>query len=351
MANLDLIVTSDTAAAHLAGALGRPTWMGVKAIPEWRWLLEGEDSPWYPTMRLVRQETPGDWDGVFARMATELAAVVAGARDRLQPPARHWSARPQPTVTEVPFRHGRIRFYRADMIIGRSLAEYGEWSEEEMAVCLACLRPGDTVLEAGANIGTHTIPLARHLGSAGRIHSFEPQAGLMDVLRQNVEINDLSNVVLHHAAVGREPGRITVPDVDYGQPGNFGGIAVGADQGTEVPLVTVDALKLEHLRLLKADVEGMEEAIVEGARETIARCRPILYLENDRADTAEALIRTILTLGYRVWWHTPPIFNPLNFNRNTLNVFPRVVSRNILCVPAEQSAVVIGLPEVRFAVS
>jgi FkbM family methyltransferase len=349
MANLDLVVTSDTSVAHLAGALGRPTWMGVKAIPEWRWLLEGDDSPWYPTMRLFRQEAPGDWAGVFDRMATELAAVVGGAGERMAPVDRRWAVAPQPAVVEAPFRHGRIRFYRADTIIGRSLAEYGEWSEEEVAICLACLRPGDTVVEAGANVGAHTVPLARHLGSSGRIHSFEPQAGLMDVLRQNVAINGLSNVVLHHAAVGSEQGAIVVPAVDYGRPGNFGGLAIGAGTGTEVPLVTVDSLGLEQVRLLKADVEGMEGAILEGARETIARCRPVLYLENDRPETAEVLIRMLLTDGYRVWWHTPPLFNPGNVNRNTLNIFPRVVSKNILCIPAEQDAIVIGLPEVRFA--
>lgn len=349
MASLDLVVTSDTSVAHLAGALGRPTWVAVKAVPEWRWLLEGDDNPWYPTMRVFRQETPGDWDAVFAGMAGELAAVVGGARERLAPVAPRWAAAPEPAVVETPFRHGRIRFYRADTIIGRSLAEYGEWSEEEVAICLSCLRPGDTVLEAGANVGAHTIPIAKRLGPAGRMHSFEPQAGLMEILRQNVEINGLDNVELHRAAVGREPGRITVPAVDYGRPGNFGGVAIGAGGGTEVPLVTVDSLGLERLRLLKADVEGMEDALLEGARETIARCRPVLYLENDRPDAAEALIRTILTAGYRVWWHTPPLFSPLNFKRNGLNIFPRIVSKNILCVPAEQDAVVVGLPEVRFA--
>ncbi len=57
MMNLDLVITSDTAVPHLAGALGVPVWMPVSALPEWRWLLDREDSPWYPTMRLFRQRT------------------------------------------------------------------------------------------------------------------------------------------------------------------------------------------------------------------------------------------------------------------------------------------------------
>lgn len=69
---LDLVITSDTSIAHLAGALGRPTWVALKQVPDWRWLLDREDSPWYPTMRLFRQSRPGDWAGVFDRMYGEL---------------------------------------------------------------------------------------------------------------------------------------------------------------------------------------------------------------------------------------------------------------------------------------
>ncbi len=77
MANLDLIVCSDTAAAHLAGALGRPTWVALSFRPDWRWLEGRADSPWYPTMRLFRQPAHGDWGAVFAEMAAALRERVA----------------------------------------------------------------------------------------------------------------------------------------------------------------------------------------------------------------------------------------------------------------------------------
>ena len=76
MKNLDLVVTSDTSIAHLAGALGVPVWVALPSTPDWRWLLQREDSPWYPTMRLFRQTARGDWDGVFARMAAALQERV-----------------------------------------------------------------------------------------------------------------------------------------------------------------------------------------------------------------------------------------------------------------------------------
>jgi tetratricopeptide (TPR) repeat protein len=72
MKNLDLVISSDTATAHLAGALGVPVWVALPFAPDWRWMLEREDSPWYPTMRLFRQQRPGDWQGVFDLMAGAL---------------------------------------------------------------------------------------------------------------------------------------------------------------------------------------------------------------------------------------------------------------------------------------
>jgi Flp pilus assembly protein TadD len=77
MTALDLVVTCDTSVAHLAGALGRPTWVALKRDAEWRWLRDRDDSPWYPTMRLFRQTRRGDWSDVFAAMATELEALVS----------------------------------------------------------------------------------------------------------------------------------------------------------------------------------------------------------------------------------------------------------------------------------
>jgi hypothetical protein len=75
MAALDLIITVDTAATHLAGALGRPVWTLLPFSPDFRWLLGREDSPWYPTMRLFRQPAPGKWAEVFERVGLALAGA------------------------------------------------------------------------------------------------------------------------------------------------------------------------------------------------------------------------------------------------------------------------------------
>ncbi|HYE52388.1 MAG TPA: FkbM family methyltransferase [Azospirillaceae bacterium] len=375
MANLDLVVTSDTSIAHLAGALGRPTWVALKQVPDWRWMLDRADSPWYPTMRLFRQQQDGDWTPVFARMAAELALAAGGDRGCLLPPwgtvaapeprgvsspgsgalaaslppaAVPPAAQTAPQVLEVEGRYGRIRFLASDTVIGRCLAAYGEWSEGEMELCRAVLRPGDVVVEAGSNIGAHTSALAKAVGPDGTVHAFEPQRVLYELMADNVGRNAPGNVILHHAAVGAAPGTLVVPAVDYAGPLNFGGVAMGrSGDGDSVPVTTVDDLGLDRLRLLKADVEGMELEILLGASGTISRCRPLIYVENDRRDRSPELIGTIQRLGYRLWWHLPFLYNPANHLGNATNLFERVISINMLCVPAEKDCVVVGLREIQ----
>ena len=77
MKNLDLVITSDTAIAHVAGALGVKVWVALKHAPDWRWLLDREDSPWYPSMRLFRQQTREDWRGVFGQIEQALVSFIA----------------------------------------------------------------------------------------------------------------------------------------------------------------------------------------------------------------------------------------------------------------------------------
>lgn len=74
----DLLISVDSSPVHLAGALGRPVWVMLPKVPDWRWLLERTDTPWYPQMRLFRQDTRADWTSVLSRMAVELAQFKGG---------------------------------------------------------------------------------------------------------------------------------------------------------------------------------------------------------------------------------------------------------------------------------
>jgi ADP-heptose:LPS heptosyltransferase len=73
---MDVVVTVDTSIAHLAAALGRPTWIMLPRNCDWRWLLNRDDNPWYPTARLYRQPVLGDWESVLARVVADLASLA-----------------------------------------------------------------------------------------------------------------------------------------------------------------------------------------------------------------------------------------------------------------------------------
>jgi len=101
------------------------------------------------------------------------------------------------------------------------------------------------------------------------------------------------------------------------------------------------------LRFLKIDVEGMEEEVLRGASDTIRRLQPLLYVENDRFDRSLSLMTCLEQLGYLMYWHTPPLFNPDNFRRNPVNEFPGVVSVNLFCVHRDSGSAINGLPPAR----
>jgi FkbM family methyltransferase len=244
-------------------------------------------------------------------------------------------------------RHGLLLYNIHDMYIGRSLDLYGEFSEGEIELFGQFLKPGMVAVEVGANIGAHTVFLAKAVGPSGQVLAFEPQRIVFQTLCANVALNNLTNVRTWHAAAGESPGEIVVPMLDYHRESNFGGVGLGGHAyGERVPLVTLDSLQLQACHLLKIDVEGMEQSVLAGARETIRRLKPILYVENDRRDKAAALIRYIDSLDYNMYWHTPPMFNPHNHAANAQNVFDKIVSINMLCCPKSLPQQIVGAQKV-----
>jgi FkbM family methyltransferase len=347
---LDLVVTADTAIAHLAGALNVPVWTALSDLPDWRWGTVGDTTPWYPSMRLFRQSRPGQWEDAFERITAALwqrARVKSAGQATAAWRKSHRLLHSGSSALKA-CRHGPMLYNRHDAYIGRSLEDYGEFSGEEVDLFRQLLKPGDVVIEAGANIGAHTVPLAQMVGSTGAVHAFEPQRILHQMLCANVALNGLKNVHAHHAALGAEAGSITVPSLDYDRPNNFGGLSLGGTApGETVPLRMIDELELPRVNLIKADVEGMEHEVLSGGRATIERCRPLLYVEDDRAEKSKALAQLIASFGYRMYRHTPPLFRPRNYFENPVNVFGGVVSKNLLCLHASVPSAITGLPEVR----
>lgn len=241
----------------------------------------------------------------------------------------------------VKSRHGWFLANRYDHYLGAAMLRYGECCEIEQQFLLSLLGVGDNVLEVGSNVGIHTIGLAQAVGHGGRVIAIEPQPAVFRVLCANLALNDLQNVSPHQCGCGPARDIMSVPIVDYSAATlhNSGSVSlVPASGGHPVDIIPVDELcaSLAALRLLKVDVEGMEHAVLSGARETIGRLRPILYVENDRIEKSPALIELIRSLGYQMWWHAPPLFNPENYFAVQENEFPNVVSLNVFCLPTER---------------
>ena len=243
-------------------------------------------------------------------------------------------------------RHGVFLVNKRDVYIGRSLIVYGEFSQSEWQVLDQAVRPGAHVVEVGANMGAHTVPMARKAGPSGRVYAVEAQPQIHQILCANIALNALVNVETFNLGCGAAEGEAAIPRLDYGCSANFGGVSLLDDAGAghRIRVAPLDALiDPPRLDLIKIDVEGMERDVLMGAAGLIGAHRPALYLENDRVDRSEPLISKIFELGYRVWWHTPRLFNPKNHNGVAENVFGAAASFNMLCLPEERPAAIEGM--------
>jgi FkbM family methyltransferase len=230
-------------------------------------------------------------------------------------------------------RHGLMAYNIHDIYVGRSLDCYGEYSRGETALFAQLAGAGSIAVDVGANIGALTVPLARIVGPEGFVVAMEPQRAVYQLLCANLALNEIGNVQAIHAAVGRAPGRAFVPVLDQAKAINFGAAEVTGAGGEPVSMISIDSLQLPACHLIKIDVEGQEQSVIAGAATTIARFRPTLYVENDRRHHSADLIRQIQYLDYVPYWHLPPLYSPDNFYGNTTNVFPGIVSIDMLCLP------------------
>jgi FkbM family methyltransferase len=259
---------------------------------------------------------------------------------------------PAPYLKAVEARHGRYLANPNDIFIGRSLLEFGEFSEIEVALLCSLVKPGATVVEVGANIGTHTIPLARKAGAKGRVHAFEPQPLIFQTLCANLMLNGITRVDAQNKACGGRRARVVIPDCDPAAPKNYGRFELtGLDEtnpqdGVQVEVVPLDEVDLGPVDLIKVDAEGMEFDVLRGAARLIETDRPLLYVENDRQDRSARLIKLIQSFGYRLWWHCPPLFNPDNHAGKTENPWPGIVSVNMLCAHKSTAFTIDGAHEI-----
>jgi FkbM family methyltransferase len=257
-------------------------------------------------------------------------------------------------------RHGPMLVNRNDVYMGQALLLYGECQELESRFILTLLRNPGMVIEVGSNMGVHTVPMAKVLAGQGRsMLAFEPQPVVFQQLCANLVLNGLMNVRAFPYACGRDNGAVTFEVPNYAQPGNFGGTSMSAGASTEgaaearrevVQCVRVDNLVTDGpVGLIKVDVEGFEQQVLEGCEGILARCHPLLYVENDRLENSASLIQWLFDHEYRLWWHMPPLFNPQNFRNVPENCYGGVISLNMLGVHRSIQMPEMGMQEVLHA--
>ena len=238
-------------------------------------------------------------------------------------------------------KHGFFSYYSNDQYIGKSLSEYGEWSEAEVILLTQLLSTNENIIEVGSNIGTHTIPLAKQVSNGGLVYAIEPQYQNHKLLLKNIKDNDLKNVEIIKVAISSKQGEAYMNTFDENVISNYGDSKIfnsNFENAESVPVKTLDQLfynevrEKKSIKLIKCDAQGQELNIILGSRKIIDMHKPFLYLENDDINTSKSLIEEIKKMGYIIFWHLPPLFNPNNFLKNTKNIFQNIISYNMFCI-------------------
>ncbi len=193
----------------------------------------------------------------------------------------------------------RVQFDGADLlvdvgeVVGRELVYSGHFEQFEVGIFSAALRPGDVVIDVGANVGLYSVLASRRISGAGVLHAFEPNARVYGLLQQNLAMRASGcNVVLHREAVGSRPGTVRFScTADSAYSGVIRTNRSALIREEEVRLESIDNLVAVHslakVDLLKVDVEGYEPEVIEGARELLLRPdSPIVFIEISDANLA-----------------------------------------------------------------
>jgi len=213
------------------------------------------------------------------------------------------------------------------------------YEPNEMFVMAKLIASGMCVVDVGANAGIFTLMSARLVGDGGTVHAFEPSPRDRERLLVNVAINGLANVHVHAEALGREPGKATLEVAGPEHPGHntIGGFAYPADSraySLEVDVTSLDdfARGLTRLDLLKIDVEGSETAVLQGARESLKRFRPIIVVEaydpslRQLGTSAAELLQLLRDSGYEL-----RVFGPSGSSEPLVG--DELTGVNLLCLP------------------
>ena len=184
---------------------------------------------WAATHHKMIHVGPHEYAQTYSEWAT--AELEREQKERAHLIAAAPILKENPVLRGKACKHGLFIYNPNDTFIGASLENYGEWCEYEIDLLKKYIKPGDTVIDVGANIGTHTIAFARMVGKTGKVFAFEPQPRLDKILGANIHLNRLDNVFWSDKALGSSVADITIPDLPPdNEPFNFGAVKISGDQ-------------------------------------------------------------------------------------------------------------------------
>ena len=345
ISQLDLVICVDTAVGHLAGALGKPVWLMLQQPPDFRWMADREDSPWYPTVRLFRQRRRGDWDEVVGRVKAALQKRLdegISATPSVGPSIPVGGTVTSPAIplgdvssvlgsgfsAVAEARMGILQYLPDEPVMGLAIGWYGEYLQSQLELLTRIIRPGATVMEVVAGIGAHSMVLARAIGPNGHLFLYESREIVRQILRQNLVANRIANVTVMKRALGQS----NRPSADARNGPAFANNTIRQNQ---VATETLDELLLDRLDWLKINDGSIALQVLEGATDTLWRLRPAMFITARDETMLTALKNRMLEFSYRCWRMEAALFNPENFNRRDADLFSGRTSLALLTIPEE----------------
>lgn len=237
-------------------------------------------------------------------------------------------------------RYGSMLSFKNDSVIGRSLQLYGEWAEHELSCLKPYIRPGSTVVDVGANIGTHTLAFSQWVAD-GEVVAIEGQPLVSGILSTNCFMNQRSNVQVVNAICSTTSGWLRVRP-DYTKEENVGAVSFRNEASINNPstwrritdwfkrpkgpdVVPIrkldDIVTSNNVSLIKLDIEGMELDALRGASRLLRESQPVLYMEQLNTEQLPQLYKLLSEYGYNLFWLETHPFNQNNYRGNNENIW------------------------------
>jgi FkbM family methyltransferase len=241
-------------------------------------------------------------------------------------------------------KHGQFILIHGDMISEHANL-LGEWCEGEVELFNSILSIDANVIEVGSNIGMHTIPIAKLL-KKGKMFCFEPQRIVYQILCGNISINNLTNVYAFNQGCSHQNVNVKIQSGSYDKPWNYGAFSVESGfsaEGSypevtsheELELVSIDSLpfinELERIDLLKIDAEGHDENVLDGAKNTIQKHQPFIFIENNSEIKFNSIKEKIISFDYTPYWYCSARFKADNHNKAFWSIPGYDI--NMICAP------------------